>query len=39
MKIKCRLCGYEFEGENEGCGLCYQCWIGEIENPEHKLEE
>ena len=42
MKIKCRLCGYEYEPDDGSrdyeymrANLFWQCWLGEKENPEH----
>jgi len=36
---KCALCGYEISKEEaeKYNGLCEQCWIGEVENPEHRV--
>jgi len=38
---KCYLCGWEIpEGEEyylNGKTLCWQCWKGEVENPEHRV--
>jgi len=35
---KCELCGYEgIYKEFNGRLLCYQCWLGEVENPEHQI--
>ena len=38
---KCDLCGWEIEDGEEyylnGKTLCWQCWIGEVENPEHMV--
>lgn len=40
-KVKCELCGFEELNLKmfKGRWLCKQCYMGEIENPEHQLEE
>jgi len=40
--VRCDLCGWEIPTEREvyylnGKKLCWQCWVGEIENPEHRV--
>ena len=36
---KCALCGWEISEEEakKYNNLCWQCWVGEIENPEHRV--
>jgi len=40
-QLKCELCGWKMDKGEEyyfnGKVLCWQCYIGEVENPEHAL--